>query len=211
MDINISKVKVKIGAGQRPLFHIPKLEIKGGEKILIKGASGTGKTTFLHLLSGLFSPNEGSIVIGETDLASLSEEHRTVFRRKNIGIVFQKLNLIEHLTAIENIELALTAGADLKKAGVALKAVGLSGREHDRTSVMSLGEQQRVAIARVMAGNAQLVFADEPTSSLDEKNAFQALELLLKACEKKTLIVVSHDHRIEKYFSKIIDFNEWCE
>lgn len=208
MDIRVSKVTVKIGPEQRVLFKIPQLEIKEGEKLLIKGASGKGKTTLLHLLSGLFTPNEGYITIGETELTRLTDEDRALFRRKHIGIVFQKLNLIEHLTAIENIELSLRDKHDLESAMTALKAVGLSGREYDRTAVLSLGEQQRVAIARVLAGDANLIFADEPTSSLDERNAFEVTELLMKACEKKTLIVVSHDHRIEKYFSKIKDFGE---
>jgi ABC-type lipoprotein export system ATPase subunit len=208
MNISLSKISVKIGPEQRLLFKIAGLKIKSGEKILIRGASGKGKTTFLHLLAGLFSPNEGHIYIGETEITKLNEEDRCVFRRKHIGIVFQKLNLIEHLTALENIELSLRDRLKLGNAVEALKAVGLAGREHDRTAVLSLGEQQRVAIARVLAGNACIVFADEPTSSLDEKNAFEVTELLIKACEGKTLIVVSHDHRIERYFSMIKDFGE---
>lgn len=208
MDIALSKVIVKIGPEQRLLFSIPDLKIKSGEKVLIKGASGKGKTTFLHLLAGLFTPNEGYITIGETQIAKLNEEERSIFRRQHIGIVFQKLNLIEHLTAFENIELSLRDRHKLVRSSDALKAVGLAGREHDRVSVLSLGEQQRVAIARVLAGDSSIVFADEPTSSLDEKNAFEVTELLMRACEGKTLIVVSHDHRIEKYFSKVKDFEE---
>jgi ABC-type lipoprotein export system ATPase subunit len=211
VDIRVSKVTVKIGPEQRVLFKIPQLQIKSGERLLIKGASGKGKTTFLHLLSGLFTPNEGYINIGDTEITRLDEEARAIFRRNHIGIVFQKLNLIEHLTAIENIELSLRDKHDFEKAMTALKAVGLAGREHDRTSVLSLGEQQRVAVARVLAGDANLVFADEPTSSLDEKNAFEVTELLIKACDGKTLIVVSHDHRIEKYFTAIIDFGELAQ
>jgi ABC-type lipoprotein export system ATPase subunit len=211
VDIRVSKVTVKIGPEQRVLFKIPQLHIKSGERLLIKGASGKGKTTFLHLLSGLFTPNNGYINIGETEITRLDEEARAIFRRNHIGIVFQKLNLIEHLTAIENIELSLRDKHDLEKAMIALKAVGLAGREHDRTSVLSLGEQQRVAVARVLAGDANLVFADEPTSSLDEKNAFEVTELLIKACDGKTLIVVSHDHRIEKYFTTIKDFGELAQ
>lgn len=208
MNISLSKVTVKVGPEQRPLFQIPNLAIPTGEKVLIKGASGKGKTTFLHLLAGLFLPSEGRIHIGETEITGLNEEQRSLFRRDHIGIVFQKLNLIDYLTALENIELSLRGQHDVKRALEALKAVGLEGREHDRTAVLSLGEQQRVAIARVLAGDARLVFADEPTSSLDEKNAFEVTELLIRACQNKTLIVVSHDHRIEKYFSTIKDFGE---
>lgn len=208
MDIVLSKIIVKVGPEQRLLFKIPDLKIKTGEKILIKGASGKGKTTFLHLLAGLLTPNEGQIHIGENDITRLNEEERCLFRRKHIGIIFQKLNLIDHLTALENIELSLRDQHKMTKAIDALKAVGLEGREHDRTAVLSLGEQQRVAIARALVSESQVVFADEPTSSLDEKNALEVTELLLKACENKTLVVVSHDHRIEKYFSVVKDFSE---
>jgi ABC-type lipoprotein export system ATPase subunit len=208
MNISIAKVKVKIGYEQRLLFEIPDLKIESGEMVLIKGASGNGKTTFLHLLAGLFVPQEGSITIGETQISSLNEKERSVFRRENIGIIFQKLNLIEHLTALENIELSLRNPSKFARAVNALTAVGLVEREEHRVSVLSLGEQQRVAIARVLAGESRIVFADEPTSSLDEKNAFAVIELLIEACKGKTLIVVSHDHRIEKYFSRVKNFEE---
>ncbi len=208
MQISLSRITVKVGPQNALLFQIPSLAIKAREKILIRGASGKGKTTFLHLLAGLMLPAQGTIDIGGTVITSLSDEERSLFRRDHIGIVFQKLNLIEHLTALENIELCLKDARDLGKAMTSLKAVGLAGREHDRTSVLSLGEQQRVAIARVLAGDPKIVFADEPTSSLDEKNAFEATELLVQACQDKTLLVVSHDHRIEKYFSVVKDFSE---
>jgi ABC-type antimicrobial peptide transport system, ATPase component len=207
MNIEIDNITVKIGA-DKTLFHIPRFELKQGTKLLIKGASGKGKTTFLHLLSGLFTPYEGRIQLGDWELTRMSDEERARFRRENIGIVFQKLNLIEHLTALENIELSLKDKKDFSRALSALKSVGLQERENDRTAVMSLGEQQRIAIARVLASDAKIVFADEPTSSLDEKNAFEVTELLISACKDKTLIVVSHDHRIEKYFDQIKDFAE---
>jgi ABC-type lipoprotein export system ATPase subunit len=208
MDITLSKVIVRIGKDNKTLFQISNYQIQKGKKLLIKGASGKGKTTFLHLLAGLFSPTEGQIQIGETNMTELNEEKRSLFRRSHVGIIFQKLNLIDHLTALENIQLSLTNSKDIVRAMNALKSVGLEGRENDRTGVLSLGEQQRVAVARVLAGDPQIVFADEPTSSLDEKNAFEVIDLLIRACQDKTLIVVSHDHRIEKYFKNILNFEE---
>jgi len=209
VNITLKNISVQVGKERRQLFKVPALTIVSREKFLIKGASGRGKTTFLHLLAGLFTPNEGSIHIGDTEFTSLNENQRALFRRAHMGIVFQKLNLIEHLTALENIQLSLKNPHDIERALAALKSVGLEGREHDRTAALSLGEQQRVAVARVLAGDAQIVFADEPTSSLDEKNALDVANLLLKSCADKTLIVVSHDHRIEKLFSKVKDFGEF--
>jgi putative ABC transport system ATP-binding protein len=218
VDITLSKIVVKIepdmkiqNSTQAPrlLFRIPQIKISSGEKVLIKGQSGKGKTTFLHLLAGLFLPNEGSVKLGDYELTKMSEDERAIFRRRHIGMVFQKLNLIDHLTALENTELSLAKDQKNETAMKALQDVGLGGRENARTSVLSLGEQQRIAIARVLSSSKHsLVFADEPTSSLDEKNAFEVTELLVRACEGKTLIVVSHDHRIEKYFSRIVDFGD---
>ncbi len=174
--------------------------------MLIKGPSGQGKTTLLHLMAGLFLPAEGHVEVGGTRLTSLSDDERGVFRRRHMGLIFQRLNLINHLTALENIELGLQVKTDLRKAQQSLRSVGLQGRENERTSVLSLGEQQRVAIARVLTSEPQIILADEPTSSLDEKNASDVMDLLFEACDGKTLIVVSHDHRIEKRFSSVRDF-----
>lgn len=205
MEIKLSNILVNIGTNQKPLFEISSFEFKNNEKVLIKGASGKGKTTFLHLLSGLFTPSNGSIYIGNINILKLSEEDRAIFRRKHMGIIFQKLNLIEHLTALENIELSFN---NTTSAIDALRAVGLEKKKNERTSVMSLGEQQRVAIARVLSGNPSIILADEPTSSLDEKNALDIIELLIKTNKDKTIIVVSHDHRIEKYFTRVISFED---
>lgn len=208
MKIALSDIKVTVGRERRPLFAIDDLKIRTGDKVLIKGASGRGKTTFLHLLAGLLLPDQGRIVLGETEISKLDDASRTRFRRAHIGLIFQKLNLIEHLTALENVELSMSRPANLAKAKDALRLVGLSGREDERTSVLSLGEQQRVAVARVLAGQSEIVFADEPTSSLDEKNAVEVTKLLIDASQAKTLIVVSHDQRIETYFSTIKNFED---
>ena len=206
MDIAVSNIVVSIKPKSRVLFSIASFYARSGESILIKGASGKGKTTFLHLLAGLFCPEAGEVRIGESYINRMDEESRCLFRRQHIGIVFQKLNLIDHLTPLENIELSVRSDHSQEKAVESLKSVGLQGRESEKVSVLSLGEQQRVAIARVLAGDFGVVLADEPTSSLDEDNAMKVTELLLKASAGKTLVVVSHDHRIEKYFSRILDF-----
>ena len=210
MNIHLQKIHVQIGSGsaKKSLFHIDDLKIKHGDKMLIQGASGIGKTTFLHMLAGLFVPDQGDITVGDTCLTGLNEDARAQFRRHHMGIVFQKLNLIDHLTALENIELSLRSPDDIKGAVEALDRVGLKGRDQDLTSLLSLGEQQRVAVARVLACDPKIVLADEPTSSLDGQNALEVIKLLMHACADKTLIVVSHDHRIASHFSTVIDFQE---
>lgn len=208
MNIEVTDIAVSIKNHNQVLFKIPSLSFKEGEKILIKGASGKGKTTFLHLLAGLFLPDQGSVKIGTHKITELNDSERSVFRRQHIGMIFQKLNLLDHLTAYENVELSLINKNSSEKIIKALNAVGLSNRENDKTSVMSLGEQQRIAIARALVGDYKIVLADEPTSSLDEKNAFEITQLLINSCSGKTLIVVSHDQRIEKFFDRILDFSE---
>jgi len=210
LDLLLTHVTVRVGPEKRLLFQVPHLKIATGERVLVRGASGQGKTTFLHLLAGLFPPDEGHVLVGDMRLDRLDEEARCLFRRRHVGIVFQKLNLIEHLTALENIQVALPKGDSRRKALEALASVDLKGREHEQVSVMSLGEQQRVAIARVLAGRFPLVFADEPTSSLDESNAAVVMKILIDACSEKTLVVVSHDHRIEEHFPRRIDFGDFA-
>ncbi len=213
MDISLSNILVSLESPsgvKKELFKVPSFQIQSGERVLLRGESGQGKTTFLHLLAGLFLPDQGSVKLGSHELTQMSEDERSLFRRQHIGMVFQKLNLIEYMTVLENIE--LSSAPQLEKNEVARKAlsqVGLEGRERDLASVMSLGEQQRVAIARVLASEHSLVFADEPTSSLDDRNTLEVMDLLTRSCEGKTLLVVSHDHRIEKYFSRHIHFGDF--
>ena len=204
----MADIEVTIKNHDRVLFKISSLSIQNGEKALIKGATGKGKTTFLHLIAGFFLPTKGSVHIGTYNITSLNDNERSLFRRQYIGMIFQQLNLLDHLTAYENVELSLLNKKSSEKILAALKAVGLNDRKNQKTALMSLGEQQRVAIARALVGNYAIILADEPTSSLDEKNALEVTRLLLDACSEKTLIVISHDQRIEKFFNHILDFSE---
>jgi putative ABC transport system ATP-binding protein len=171
--------------------------------VLVEGESGKGKTTLLHLIAGLLRPESGSVKIGDFDFVGKSEHDLAEFRRRHLGLVFQKLNLIDHLTAAENV--ALAGGADVDKA---LDRVGMLKRKDEWVNHMSQGEQQRVAVARVLAAKPALTLADEPTSSLDEKNATFVIKALQEAAAGKTLIVVSHDHRIRPFFKQILRFEE---
>ncbi len=160
------------------------------------------------MLAGLFLPTTGRVTVGDHDLTAMADAHRCQLRRRHVGLVFQKLNLLDHLTATENIILA--GGVTRERATEALKAVQLSGRENDRAAWLSVGEQQRIAVARVLAGEPDLLFADEPTSSLDNRNAQFVIDALLKAAKGKTLIVVSHDQRVASSFEHVIEFDRWA-
>lgn len=199
-DIHLVNIEVSLPNG-RTLFAIPHMSIPQGSHILIKGQSGCGKTTFLHLLAGLFSPKVGQVKIGEQDLSQMSDNDLCHFRRKSLGVIFQKLNILDHLTVEENIFL-------VSKDSDVLKKVQLADRKKDRCSYLSLGEQQRVAVARVLAQAPPIILADEPTSSLDQTNSEFVMKALKESAQGKTMIVVSHDERIEKYFDRVIDFKE---
>ena len=163
------------------------------------GRSGSGKSTLLNLIAGLDRPTSGRVWLGETDLATLSEQDRTLLRRRRMGFVFQAFNLIPTLTVLENVRLPLDlvgrgAGAD-DRARDLLGRVGLDGRGAAFPDRLSGGEQQRVAIARALAHGPDLVLADEPTGNLDGATAARVLDLLtaLARDEGRTLLVVTHD------------------
>jgi putative ABC transport system ATP-binding protein len=208
MDLRATSIQVSLPGG-RKLFSISDLKISSGSHVLVQGESGSGKTTFLHLLAGLFSPNAGQVHLGETDITALNDSARCHLRLQKIGVIFQKLNLLDHLTVAENVQLA-HPGVRADEVAAALVRVGLKGRDEERVVHMSVGEQQRVAVARVLAQAPPLILADEPTSALDETNTRFIVQALKNAARGKTLIVVSHDHRIADQFDRVIAFKEFC-
>ncbi|MGZ3773632.1 MAG: ABC transporter ATP-binding protein [Pseudobdellovibrionaceae bacterium] len=184
-----------------PYFSVEKFHLFAGERILIKGPSGSGKTTFLHLIAGLYWPNQGDIFWDEVNIRDLSDSELSYYRKTKIALVFQNLNLLSYLTAEENVELC---GVSKETATKFLSKVHLQDKLKTRTQQLSLGEQQRIAIARVLAQEPELILADEPTSSLDDHNSQQVMSLLLNKSQKQSLIMVSHDHRIEHFFDKVV-------
>ncbi len=190
---------------QSKLFFIDQFKVLSGQKILIRGASGKGKTTFLHLLAGLFQPHSGKIQIGKNHLEQMSEGQKCALRRSEIGLIFQRLNLLGFLTVEENIQLVET---NISVSQI-LNKLNLNHKAKTLTKTLSLGEQQRVACARALSMNAQLILADEPTSSLDEINGKAVMKSLFDG--KHTLIVASHDFRFDDQFDSIIDFSQWTK
>ena len=153
-------------------------EIEKGELVIILGASGSGKSTILNILGGMDTVSEGEVIVDGVDIVKLSDRERTLYRRNDIGFVFQFYNLIPNLTARENVELALEIVRDAKDADETLRSVELGGRMDNFPAQLSGGEQQRVSIARAVAKNPKLLLCDEPTGALDYKTGKHVLHIL---------------------------------
>ena len=186
-------------------------DIESGEFLAVQGPSGSGKTTLLGLLAGLEKADEGSILIGDEELTSMTEDQLALFRRHNIGFVFQAFNLIPTLNTLENIALPLypermNRKDMLERARKAAYDVGLSERLDHYPNELSGGEQQRVAVARSLINEPKVIFADEPTGNLDSKTGEKIIELLHKLNREKgqTFVLVTHDDKIAKESSRII-------
>ncbi|WP_306353622.1 ABC transporter ATP-binding protein [Flavobacterium sp. '19STA2R22 D10 B1'] len=190
-------------------FDFPDIVCDSGQSLLITGGSGKGKTTLLHLLGGLLRPQAGSIQIADTDLEKLSEKKLDKFRGQNIGIVLQQSHFIASLSVLDNVVLAswFSKGKkEIEKAKTILAQLDLTDQIHKLPSQLSIGQQQRVSIARALINNPQVLLADEPTSSLDDENANKVADLL-SALSKEfgtALIIVTHDQRLKERFSNHI-------
>ena len=178
------------------------------ENLLILGASGVGKTTFLHLLSGLLKPLEGEIDLIGTAISKLTKSEMDRFRGKNIGIVFQKPHFINSLTVKENLQLAqyISKKIDKTRINSLLESLGIEDKANKKTLSLSQGEKQRVAIALAIVNSPKLILADEPTSSLDDLNCDKVINLLKDqaAKYKAKLIIITHDYRLKKHFKNTL-------
>ena len=181
-------------------------EINKGEFVVIVGASGAGKTTILNLLGGMDSPTSGSIFVDEVNIALYDQNQLTKYRRDDIGFVFQFYNLIQNLTAIENVELASQICKDPLDARDVMERVGLAERMNNFPAQLSGGEQQRVAIARAIAKNPKLLLCDEPTGALDYKTGKTILKLLREMADQyhMTVVVITHNSAIAPMADRII-------
>ncbi len=183
-------------------------KINEGELVVILGPSGAGKTTALNLLGGMDKPSNGEIIVNNKHIESYSEKELILYRRNDIGFVFQFYNLIQNLTALENVELSVQLCKDHLDPKKTLESVGLTDRINNFPSQLSGGEQQRVAIARAIAKNPKLLLCDEPTGALDYNTGKQILKLLEKTCREKkmTVIIITHNSAISKMADKVINF-----
>lgn len=195
---------------QHDIFSDLQLQVSRGEFIVLLGRSGSGKSTFLNLVSGIDPPNSGKIFINGTDITGLSEHDRTLFRRHHIGFVFQSYNLIPTLTVAENLLLPLelikrVTRSDRDKVAELLEKLSLSDRLDNYPDRLSGGEQQRVAIARALIHDPDVILADEPTGNLDSKTS-EEIMLLFEEIHKKgnTIVVVTHEEDIARHAHRII-------
>lgn len=186
-----------------PVLTVPRLDLEAGGRLAVLGESGSGKTTLLHLVAGVLPADAGTIEICGEPMTGRSEAERDRLRARRIGYLFQTFNLLPHLTALENVVLGLAfrprgEGSLHDTAREALTRVGLGDRFHHRPRQLSVGQQQRVAIARSLAGHPDLLLADEPTANLDPRRAEEALDLMLAFAEEKgaAVLVVTHDDRV---------------
>lgn len=190
-------------------FIMPDLFCQAGSTILVTGNSGKGKTTYLHILAGLLKPKSGEIFIDNNEITHLKGSKADKFRGKNIGVVFQKSHFIASLSVLENLEMAswlATGKKHTKRAKEFLTKLDILEQAHKQPSQLSVGQQQRVSIARALINEPKVLLADEPTSSLDDKNADNVIELLesLSKEYKAALIIVTHDNRIKAKFTNQI-------
>ncbi|GAE29329.1 ABC transporter ATP-binding protein [Halalkalibacter hemicellulosilyticus] len=191
------------------------LDIKQGEFVAVMGPSGSGKSTLLQLLGGLDIPDEGTIEIGEERIEKMKEKERTIFRRRNVGFVFQNYQLLQNLNVEENIAFPIHADgtlkpSDQKRINGLIKAVGLSGLEKKRVNLLSGGQQQRVAMARALVNNPGVLLADEPTGNLDRAKAEEILALMVSfhRNDNQTIVMVTHDIFAAGFADRIVLFKD---
>ncbi len=193
------------------IVNVPAFALGAGAQLGLRGESGSGKTTFLHLIAGILAADSGTVNVDGETMTTLGEAERDRLRAAKIGYIFQSFNLLQGYTVIENVVLGMSfgpRGADRGHARELLERVGLGTRLHHFPRQLSTGQQQRVAVARALANRPRLVLADEPTGNLDRKHAHDSLRLIREVCRENgaALLLVSHDESVLREFEQVQDF-----
>jgi putative ABC transport system ATP-binding protein len=194
------------------VVDVDNFELAASEFCGMRGESGSGKTTFLHLLAGILSPDDGLIELEGKNTVQMNNSEKDSLRAGTIGYVFQSFNLLQGFSCLENLKLAMSFGSNYDEsfAEDLLIKVGLAHRLSHKPGQLSIGQQQRVALARALVNKPKLILADEPTGNLDSKNAINAINLLCELCQETdtALLLVSHDERVVSNFDRQVDWNE---
>jgi ABC-type lipoprotein export system ATPase subunit len=194
------------------VVDVDNFELAASEFCGMRGESGSGKTTFLHLLAGILSPDDGLIELEGKNTVQMNNSEKDSLRAGTIGYVFQSFNLLQGFSCLENLKLAMSFGSNYNEsfAEDLLIKVGLAHRLSHKPSQLSIGQQQRVALARALVNKPKLILADEPTGNLDSKNAINSINLLCELCQETdtALLLVSHDERVVSNFDRQVDWNE---
>jgi ABC-type lipoprotein export system ATPase subunit len=191
-----------------PILDIPAFEVARGEQVVLIGPSGCGKTTMLHIVAGITKPDTGKVFLDGVEITRYSEATRDRVRADKLGYVFQTFNLLPGFSALENVLLGMTFARkkiSSQRARQLLETVGLGHRLHNKPSQLSVGEQQRVAVARALANQPQLLLADEPTANVDRQNQQQIVDLIRESCHKENiaLLMVTHSMEIADQFQRV--------
>jgi putative ABC transport system ATP-binding protein len=200
--------------GERlPILDVPRLDLSAGEQVVIRGRSGGGKTTLLNVIAGLATADEGQIFVNGTDVTRLSEAARDQFRARHIGFVFQTFNLLAGFSALENVLLGMTFTGqrnDPARATELLERVGLAHRLTHKPAALSVGEQQRVAVARALVNRPVLLLADEPTANIDPAHQQAVIDLLREVCrtENVAMLLVTHSSEVANQFERVVHLEE---
>ena len=196
--------------GRVQVVDVAEFDLAAGAQVALRGESGSGKTTFLHLIAGLLSADAGELLLDGRNLARLGEAQRDRLRAETLGYIFQTFNLLQGHTVLENVLLGMAfgRGVDRAHATALLGRVGLGGKLSHRPRQLSTGQQQRVAVARALANRPKLVLADEPTGNLDTHHGRAALALIREVCRENgaALLLVSHDEQVLASFETMHDF-----
>lgn len=204
----LKKSYVEPDGGRLPILDIPDFRVGAGEQLALMGRSGCGKTTLLHIIAGISRPDSGLVRVNGVDISKLPEHGRDLFRANTIGYIFQTFNLLPGFSALENVLLGMSFSggrADEGRARKLLDHVGLSRRLTHKPAQLSVGEQQRVAVARAMANRPKLLLADEPTANVDTGHQQQIIDLIRQQSteENVALILVTHTPEVSEQFTRV--------